>query len=148
MRAVCLPVALVVLFGCAGEDGAREAESDSRGMTEPAAVEILRPSSGDTLGPDVLVVLRAHGVEVEPALGEKLAGSGHHHLFVDVDVTPEGEPIPKQTEGIIHLGTGAGNFTVKGLAPGEHRIIAVLAYGDHVPMEGVAQDTVRIVVRP
>ena len=84
---------------------------------------------------------------VEPAQGERVAGRGHHHIFVDTEVTPASEPIPKQVKGIIHLGTGASQFTVKGLTPGEHRLIAVLAYGDHVAMERVAADTVRVVVR-
>ncbi len=64
-----------------------------------------------------------------------------------IDAVPAGAAIPAGVPGIVHLGTGAGEWTVSGLAPGEHPIIAVLAYGNHVPMEGVAADTVRVVVR-
>ena len=115
---------------------------------EPASrAVILQPADGDTLGTEVRVVLGAEGVEVVAADGQRVAGRGHHHLFIDTDPTPPGAPIPAGVPGIVHLGTGVGEWTASGLAPGEHRIVAVLAYGDHTPMEGVATDTVRVVVR-
>lgn len=115
---------------------------------EPASRALmLQPADGDTLGPDVRVVLGAEGVEVVAADGQRVAGRGHHHLFIDTDPTPPGTVIPAGVPGIVHLGTGASEWTIAGLAPGEHRMIAVLAYGDHVPMEGVATDTVRVVVK-
>lgn len=135
------------LAACAGEEPPERAAEDAAGVGAPlGSVEIIEPSDGDTVAADLRVVLRAQGVVVEAALGERVEGSGHHHIFVDTDVTPWGEPIPKQVEGIIHLGTGASEFTIKELAPGEHRLIAVLAYGDHVAMEGVAADTARVLV--
>ncbi|MGH7546036.1 MAG: DUF4399 domain-containing protein, partial [Gemmatimonadota bacterium] len=67
--------------------------------------------------------------------------------FVDKEVTPSGDTIPRNVDGIIHLGTGANQFELKSLSPGSHRIIAVLAYGDHVPMPDVAADTVAIFVQ-
>ncbi|MBI2401141.1 MAG: DUF4399 domain-containing protein [Gemmatimonadetes bacterium] len=129
----CLCAALWAVAACGGEPAARAV--------------ILQPADGDTLGSDVRVLLGAEGVEVVPADGQRVAGRGHHHLFIDTDPSPPGAAIPAGVPGIVHLGTGAGEWTVPGLAPGEHRIIAVLAYGDHVPMEGVATDTVRVVVR-
>jgi hypothetical protein len=47
----------------------------------------------------------------------------------------------------VHLGTGGTEHTFTGVAPGPHRIIAVVAYGDHVPMASVKADTVNIVVK-
>jgi hypothetical protein len=47
----------------------------------------------------------------------------------------------------VHLGTGTSEYTVASLAPGRHRIIAVFASGDHVPMPSVARDTVTVIVR-
>jgi len=115
---------------------------------EPAVrAIILQPADGDTVGAEVRVVLGAEGVDVVAADGQPTPGRGHHHLFIDTDPTPAGSVIPAGVPGIVHLGTGAGESTVSGLAPGEHRIVAVLAYGNHVPMEGVATDTIRVVVR-
>ncbi len=146
MRSCCLLVALsVASTACGGGERASERAGAAAVGEMLGRAAIIEPAEGDTVGPDVLVVLRAEGVVVEPAQGVRLEGSGHHHIFVDVDVTPAGEPIAK-VEGVIHLGTGASEFTVKGLSPGPHRLIAVLGYGDHVPMERVATDTVRIVV--
>lgn len=127
------PLVLWAVAACSGEPA-------------PRAVIVL-PAEGDTLGPDVRVALGAEGVEVVAADGQRMAGRGHHHLFIDTDLSPPGAPIPAGVPGIVHIGTGASESSVPGLAPGEHRIIAVLAYGDHVPMEGVATDTVRVVVR-
>ncbi|MBI4512920.1 MAG: DUF4399 domain-containing protein [Gemmatimonadetes bacterium] len=137
---------LFVLSACRRERPAEKPAEEAPAMLGRAT--ILLPVDGDTVGPDsVRVVLAAEGVIVEPATGERIEGRGHHHIFVDKDVTPDTAAIPKDVEGIIHLGTGASEFTVKGLTPGEHRLIAVLAYGDHVPMERVAYDTLRIYVR-
>ncbi len=132
------------LAACRGDGAADQAKAEAGEEALLGRVEILEPADGDTVGPEARIVFRTEGVVVEPAQGERVPGRGHHHIFVDTEVTPASEPIPKQVEGIVHLGTGASQFTVKGLTPGEHRLIAVLAYGDHVPMERVATDTVTV----
>jgi hypothetical protein len=48
---------------------------------------------------------------------------------------------------VVHLGKGDTTHAYAGLAPGAHRVIAVLAWGDHVPVEGAVRDTVDFVVR-
>jgi hypothetical protein len=111
-----------------------------------AEVEILAPADGDTVPPDFVVRLGVTGQKVVPATGIRVEGEGHHHLFVDADLTPADSIIPK-TEGIHHIGSGADSLLLEGLAPGTHRIIARFAYGDHVPMPGVATDTIWVVVR-
>ncbi|HMU61452.1 MAG TPA: DUF4399 domain-containing protein [Gemmatimonadales bacterium] len=111
-----------------------------------AAVQILAPANGDTVPPDVVVRLGVTGERVVPATGIRVEGEGHHHLFVDADLTPADSIIPK-TGGIYHIGSGADSLLLQGLAPGTHRIIARFAYGDHVPMPNVATDTIWVVVR-
>jgi hypothetical protein len=74
--------------------------------------------------------------------------TGHHHLFVDTDVTPMGEAIPAGVPGIIHMGQAQTEFTVEGLAPGPHRIIAVVADGLHVPITPPMMDTINVTVTP
>ncbi|HEU5261933.1 MAG TPA: DUF4399 domain-containing protein [Gemmatimonadales bacterium] len=110
-------------------------------------VRIVHPGDGDTLtATEIQVVLQAQGVEIVPAT-ENRPGTGHHHLLLDVDVTPLDEKIPQGVTGIIHLGRGQSDFTFTDLAPGEHRLIAVVADGDHVPLKPPVVDTVRFVVR-
>ena len=47
---------------------------------------------------------------------------------------------------IAHLGRGETEFAVQELAPGAHRVIAVLADWAHLPMDPLATDTVRSTV--
>lgn len=142
MRLCSLCLGLLMLAACGGERAAQRNQAAA-----PARAVIAQPADGDSVGSGVQVVRQAEGVEVVAADGQRVEGKGHHHLFVDTDPTPPDSVIPAGVPGIVHIGTGAGEYTVTGLAPGEHRIIAVLAYGNHVPMEGVAGDTVRVIVR-
>lgn len=110
-------------------------------------VEIVSPRNGAIVGSSVLVTLRASpGLRVVPADGQRRAGEGHHHIFVDMDPPPR-DSIIGTGRRIYHVGSGADTVTLTGLAPGSHRLIAVFAYGDHLPLAEVATDTVRIVVR-
>lgn len=112
-----------------------------------AMATILSPAEGDTVGVDVKVTLGAQGVTIEKATGTRAEGIGHHHLFLDEAPTAADVAIPPASPTRVHLGTGATEHTFRGVAPGPHRIIAVVAYGDHVPMVGVKADTVNIVVK-
>ena len=111
-----------------------------------AAVRITSPANGATTGTDVVVTLRAQGVTIAKADGAKVPGVGHHHLFLDTAPTPDNIPIPPTSAKIVHIGTGDSTFTFKGLASGQHRIIAVIGYGDHSPMPG-GRDSVTFVVK-
>lgn len=135
-RAVCLMVGIVVVTGaCAGEQRA----------SDPIRTEITAPANGAVVGPDVRVVLAASGITIGPAgLDSSVA---HHHLFLDTDPTPAGQPIPVGEAGIVHLGQGQSEYVFEGVAPGEHRVIAVLADWVHVPLAPPVRDTVRFTVR-
>jgi hypothetical protein len=110
-------------------------------------VEIVEPADGVVLaGPDVQVVLAAHGVEIVPA-GNQRENSGHHHLFIDQDPSPQGVPIPAGQAGVVHLGGGQTEYSIEGLSPGEHRVIAVLGDWAHVPEGTVAVDTVTFTIQ-
>lgn len=117
----------------------------------PASVAIVEPAHGaevavaDTAGADVQVRLTAAGITIAPA-SVREPGTAHHHLFLDLDPTPPGEKIPAGKTGIIHLGKGDSTFVFRGVEPGAHRIIAILADSAHVPLEPAAADTVRFTV--
>jgi hypothetical protein len=117
-----------------------------RAATPSVGVEIVSPRDNAETAPDVLVELRVSGARAVLADGSRKEGEGHHHLFVDVDPTHLDSIIPR-TPGIFHLGTGGDTLRLTGLTPGAHRVIAVFAYGDHVPIQAVAADTVTFTVR-
>ena len=111
-----------------------------------ATVKITTPARGVTVSGPVKVTLVASGVEIVPATDER-PGTGHHHLFVDRDVTPVDDTIPRGVTGIIHLGRGQTEFVLDSLKPGPHRVIAVVADWKHVPLKPLVVDTVRFTVK-
>jgi hypothetical protein len=116
------------------------------GQDEPAQVWFISPTDGQEVeGPDVLVELGASGVEITSADIHD-PGTGHHHIFVNTDLTPLHDTIPSGVTGILHLGQGQTEFLVQGLEPGEHRLMAVLADHAHIPLDPPAIDTVHFTV--
>lgn len=119
-----------------------------RASRPPARVTIDSPAEGDTVrGSAVHVTLSASGVELAPAAEER-PGTAHHHLFLDVDTGPLDQKIPAGVTGIIHLGRAQAEFHWDSVAPGSHRIIAVLGDWQHVPLLAAVTDTVRFVAQP
>lgn len=111
------------------------------------AVRIVEPADGATVAaPRVRVVLEATGIEIAPA-AEQRPGTAHHHLFLDTELTPPGDTIPSGVTGIIHLGRAQTEFTFDSVAPGPHRLIALLADPWHIPLEPLVADTVTVTVR-
>ena len=98
-------------------------------------------------GTSVHVVLEAQGVEIAPA-AEHRAGTAHHHLFLDTDLTAPDAAVPVGVPGIVHLGKGQSEYTFEGVAPGVHRLIALLADPNHVPLKPLVADTARFTVKP
>lgn len=134
----------------AGED-ASEAEMEPM-EEEPAAeaparsVTILEPAEGaEVEGPQVTVRL---DTDVPIALaGDTTPGTGHHHLFLDADLSEPGTPIPTVPGEVIHMGDGSTEYTLEGVTPGEHRLISVVGDGLHVPLQPWVVDTVTFTVR-
>lgn len=115
--------------------------------TPPATVTILEPAEGDTVqGPDIRVVLDIGGMEIRPA-GDMTPHSGHHHLYLDHDLTDPTQPIPAIPGAVIHMGDGSAEYVFEGVAPGDHRIIAVVGDFAHVPVQPWVVDTVFFTVR-
>lgn len=118
------------------------------GRSSGPQVTIASPAEGDTVkGSAVHVMLSVTGVELAPAADER-PGTAHHHLFLDVDATPVAEKIPSGVSGIVHLGRAQTEFHWDSVAAGPHRIIAVLADWQHVPLSRATTDTLRFVVQP
>ena len=111
-----------------------------------AKVKITSPTNGATVSAPVKVTLTVVGVEIAPATVER-PGTGHHHLFVDHDVTPLNDTIPRGVTGILHLGRGQTEFVLDSLKPGSHRVIAVVGDWKHVPLKPPVVDTVTFTVK-
>ena len=131
---------LVAALACGGDDNVPAAD------TENSAAIIVSPTNGDTLTGSVRIQLSTRNVEIRPA-GTDEPGTGHHHLFIDRDITPIGEPIPTE-QGIVHLGMAQNEYVLEGLAPGEHTVIDVIGDYQHVRLASVATDTVHFTIEP
>ena len=142
---------LTALAACGGDaaDDAAEAPADGTAAApaEPdRAVTIAQPADGETVaGPEVRVVLEARGFRVTMA-GDTTPNTGHHHLFLDADVSEAGEPIPAEEGRIVHMGDGSTEYTFANVQPGEHRLITVVGDALHVPLQPWLVDTVTFTV--
>ena len=141
---------VTALAACGGGDAGGEAdEMDMVPMEDavgPATVTIVSPADGAELdaGP-VTVVMEVENLEVVEA-GVMDAGTGHHHLIVNGDVDWE-LPIPNDPGVHFHMGLAQTEFTLEDLAPGEHRIIAVVADGVHIPLDPPVADTITVTIK-
>ena len=148
-----LALTVATLSACGGDapPPPQETEAPAAPAPAPAAaaptVRIVTPAQGgEVQGPSVMVQLTAEGIEIVPA-GEVVPGTGHHHLYLDADLGDPSAPVPTVPGQIIHLGTGVSEYTFENVAPGEHRLIAVVADGIHVPIQPWIVDTVTFTVR-
>lgn len=149
-RVVTALTATAILWACGGESADSAADSapaiPAVTVTNPT-VQILEPADGSTIdGPSVTVTLSVTGLTIAMA-GDTTAGTGHHHLFLDRDVSPAGEPMPAEPGFIVHKGDGSSTHTFESVAPGEHRLIAVVGDGLHIPLQPWVTDTVHFTVR-
>lgn len=99
---------------------------------EGAAAYIVSPADGDVVSNPVRVVFGLEGMGVAPA-GIAMDGTGHHHLLIDADPTPAGQPIPADDRH-VHFGAGQTETEIT-LPPGEHTLRLLLGDELHVPHE-------------
>jgi hypothetical protein len=97
---------------------------------EGADVYLISPAAGAIGLSPITVVFGLKGMGVAPA-GVEHDGAGHHHLLVDADPPPAGEPIPEDDQH-IHLDGGETQLTLE-LPAGEHTLQAVFADHAHRP---------------
>ena len=126
MRAVA--IAAVALASIATFAWAQERTASPAG----AEVYIISPKDGATVKSPVTIEFGLKGMGVAPA-GVKFENTGHHHLLIDTELPPPGEPIPNNRN---HLHFGGGQTEVKiELPPGRHTLQLILGDADHVPFE-------------
>lgn len=147
---------LLALGACGPES---EAEMDGGANPSDAAVEAAGVGPDATVSLEVTVEQEAEGqaarvratmqvmhLEITPA-GDTVSGTGHHHLYLNADLTPADQPVPSIPGQVVHLGDGSAEYVFEDVPPGEHRMIAVVADGIHIPLQPWVVDTVQFVVR-
>lgn len=98
---------------------------------ENARAYIISPADGATVPEEFTVKFGLSGMGIAPAGFDK-AGTGHHHLLIDVDELPAlTEPLAATTK-IRHFGGGQTEAKID-LSPGEHTLQLLLGNYTHVP---------------
>jgi hypothetical protein len=115
-----------------------------------AKVYFLNLKDGDVVSNPVVVRFGLTGMGVAPAglQGDATAGTGHHHLLVNVDFSGDAlkNPIPMDDQH-RHFGKGQTEASVT-LPPGTHTIQLVLADWTHIPHSPpVMSEKIKITVK-
>lgn len=96
-----------------------------------ARAYIISPQNGETVSQTFTVRFGLSGMGVAPA-GVERAGTGHHHLLIDIETLPDlGKPLPA-TDQIRHFG-GGQTETELTLPPGTHTLQLLMGNYMHVP---------------
>lgn len=136
-------------FAACGDAPAPEADAaPTPEASAPAlpSVTILEPADGAMLdGGTVVVRLSVDHLTIVPA-GDMTEHTGHHHLYLDAELTEAGAPVPTIPGSVVHMGDGSAEYTFEGVEPGNHRLIAVVADGIHIPLQPWVVDTVTFMV--
>lgn len=101
-------------------------------LTAPAGARLyfVNLRNGMVVSNPVTVVFGLEGMGVAPA-GMDKAGTGHHHLLIDVNAWDANAPLPA-TDNIRHFGGGQTQTTLN-LQPGAHTLQLVLGDQNHIP---------------
>ncbi|CCD86238.1 conserved protein of unknown function [Bradyrhizobium sp. ORS 285] len=95
-----------------------------------ARVYFISPADGETVSGPFICRFGLRNMGVTHA-GDDFAGSGHHHLLIDVDETMQaGEAIPRDKKH-IHYAAGETEARIE-LPPGKHTLQLVLGDTKHL----------------
>jgi hypothetical protein len=110
-----------------------------------ARVYFVNLAHGAVVSSPVKVVFGLAGMGIAPAGVEK-AGTGHHHLLVNVNEWDANNPLPANDQ-FRHFGAGQTE-TLLELKPGQHTLQLVLADQNHIPHHPVVtSERISITVR-
>jgi len=105
-----------------------QAQTPARQPAPPGALVYFHyPIDGLSVPERFTVRIGLRGMGVAPA-GVNQARTGHHHVLIDTDPGPPGQPIPSDYNN-IHLGNGQTEVVVT-LPKGRHTL--QLLVGDHM----------------
>jgi Domain of unknown function (DUF4399) len=113
--------------------------------TTGSSLYFIHLKNGDTVASPVTVQFGLKGMGVAPAGIEK-AGTGHHHLLVDVAELDVNAGIPV-SDNHRHFGAGQTEASIA-LKPGVHTLQLVLGDQNHIPHHPVVMsDRITITVK-
>lgn len=100
---------------------------------EGAKVYFIEPADGATVERTFSVKFGLKGMGVAPA-GVDAPATGHHHLLIDLDQSPDLDmPLP-MTDSIRHFGKGQTETDIT-LPPGKHSLQLLVGDRNHVPLD-------------
>ncbi len=131
MRSRPSPLATVTaLLAAATLAGAAPALAEGGTPSPPGAyLYIGWPSDGEAVKSPFKVWFGLRNMGVAPAGVEK-PDTGHHHLLIDADLPPPGEPIPNNKTH-LHFGGGQTEARIE-LPPGRHTLQLLMGDAEHV----------------
>jgi len=100
--------------------------------SQEAELYFISPLNGDVVTKNVIVNFGLKAFGIAPA-GVDFNQTGHHHLIVDAELPPLGQPIPSDMNH-IHFGKGQTEVMLD-LASGTHTLQLLLGDFRHVPHE-------------
>lgn len=98
--------------------------------TPGSALYFANLKNGDVVSSPVNIQFGLRGMGVAPAGIEK-AGTGHHHLLVDVASLDVNAPIPTSDQH-RHFGLGQTEVTLA-MTPGKHTLQLLMGDQNHIP---------------
>jgi hypothetical protein len=110
-----------------------------------AKAYIIWPKNGQVIeGGKFWLRMGLKNAGIAPA-GIRKDGTGHHHVLIDADLPPPGEPIPNNRTH-LHFGGGQTEARIE-LPPGRHTLQLVLGDPEHVPFEpSIVSDKITVIV--
>jgi hypothetical protein len=103
--------------------------------------------AGQTISLPFKIEMGAEMMKVDTANGPITAGSGHHHLLIDAeDSIAAGTVVPKDSAH-VHFGKGQTEYELKGLTPGNHKLVLQMADALHRSYGGRLTATVTVQVK-
>ncbi len=110
-----------------------------------AGVYFLNLRNGMEVSSPLKVVFGLTGMGIAPAGVEK-AGTGHHHLLIDVNEWDANAPLPAN-DNFRHFGSGQTEVLLQ-LKPGTHTLQLVLGDQNHIPHHPVVMsERITVTVR-
>jgi hypothetical protein len=95
-----------------------------------AKLYFINLKNGDTVSSPVNIQFGLRGMGVAPAGIEK-AGTGHHHLLIDLESLDVNAPVPTSDQH-RHFGAGQTEVTIP-MTPGKHTLQLIMGDQNHIP---------------
>jgi hypothetical protein len=108
------------------------------------SVDFVEPKNGATVTSPFKVVFGVTGMTVKPA-GDMTANTGHHHLIINAESSPNGVVVPADATH-IHYGKGQTETEVN-LPPGKYKLTMQFANGAHQSYGPQLSKSIDVVVK-